>query len=60
MANKATVAHNIAWYLFLIGEYTVAEEASRSTMIARDKVLGPDHPYTLVSVSQLRLVLERQ
>jgi hypothetical protein len=46
--------------LFLIGEYTAAEGFCRLSLDIREKALRLEHPDTLTSVSNLRLVLERQ
>jgi tetratricopeptide (TPR) repeat protein len=58
--NRAMVAGNTAWYLYLRGEYAAAEEISRDALDGREKVLGPEHPDTLTSVNNLGSVLERQ
>ncbi|KAH8727391.1 hypothetical protein GQ44DRAFT_758100 [Phaeosphaeriaceae sp. PMI808] len=58
--DLARIASNTAWYLLLVGEYAAAEKICRSAMVAREKVLGPEHPHTLTSVSNFGLVLERQ
>jgi tetratricopeptide (TPR) repeat protein len=58
--NGATVANNTAWYLYLRGEYTAAKEISRDALDRSEKALGPEHPRTLISVSNLGAVLERQ
>jgi hypothetical protein len=54
------IATNTAWYLMLVGEYTTSERIGRSAIVAREEILGPEHPDTLTSVSQLGSVLERQ
>jgi tetratricopeptide (TPR) repeat protein len=58
--NRATVAGNTAWYLHLRGEYATAEEISRDALDGREKVLGPEHPDTLTSVSNLGSLLKSQ
>ncbi|THW77844.1 hypothetical protein D6D18_09847, partial [Aureobasidium pullulans] len=58
--NQAGSAANAGWYLFLKGEYTVAEGFCQSSLDIREKALGRKHPDTLTSVSQLGSVLERQ
>ncbi|KAF2183993.1 TPR-like protein [Zopfia rhizophila CBS 207.26] len=58
--DRATIANNTAWYLLLVGQYAVAENISRSAMMAREAVLGREHPHTLTSVSNLGSVLSRQ
>jgi tetratricopeptide (TPR) repeat protein len=44
----------------VIGEYAAAENISQSAIVAREKILGPEHPDTLTSASHLGSVLERQ
>ena len=56
--NRATVAGNTAWYLYLRGEYAAAEEISRDALDGREKVLGLEHPSMLISISKFSLVLE--
>ena len=58
--NRATVASNTAWYLYLRGEYAAAEEISRDALDGRENALGPEHLDTLASVNNLGSVLERQ
>src|SRR2546429_451303 len=42
--NRATVAVNTAWDLYLRGEYAAAEEISRDELDGREKGLGVEHP----------------
>jgi Tfp pilus assembly protein PilF len=42
------------------GKYEETEAMHRRALKAREKVLGPEHPYTLTSVSNLGSVLRRQ
>lgn len=58
--NWAKIADHTAWYLYLQGEYVVAEEISRGAVERREKVLGPEHLDTLASVFKLGLVLGSQ
>jgi tetratricopeptide (TPR) repeat protein len=58
--NQAKIAFSTGWYLYLRGEYKGAEKVVRMSIKAREKVLGPEHPDTLTSVSDLGSVLERQ
>ena len=58
--NRATIATNTAWYLMLMGQYVEAERIGRSAVAVREEALGLEHPSTLISVSQLGSVLERQ
>ena len=59
MVDRATIANNMAWYL-LMGEHAAAEEVGCCAMMAREKVLRPEHSDTLISVSNLGSVLERR
>jgi hypothetical protein len=38
----------------------MAEEMNRRALIGREKVLGVEHPYTLISVSNLASILQDQ
>jgi tetratricopeptide (TPR) repeat protein len=58
--DRARIATNTAWYLMLIGQYAEAERHGRSAVIAREMVLGREHPATLTSVSELGLTLWSQ
>jgi tetratricopeptide (TPR) repeat protein len=58
--NRAKVAKNTGWYLFHMGEYAAAADFTRDAMLARERLLGVEHPDTLTSVSQLGSVLSRQ
>jgi tetratricopeptide (TPR) repeat protein len=58
--DRATIATNAAWYLMLVGEYANAEHNGKIAVAMREEVLGREHRDTLVSVSQLGSVLERQ
>ena len=60
MTNQAQVALSLGWYLYLRGEYKTAEKVVRMSVEARERVLGPEHPHTLTSVSQLGSVLKNQ
>ncbi|KAF1947385.1 hypothetical protein EJ02DRAFT_297649, partial [Clathrospora elynae] len=42
------------------GKYEEAESMNRQTLAQSEKVLGPEHPYTLMSMSNLAGVLGRQ
>ena len=42
------------------GKYEEAEAMHRRAFKGREKVLGPEHPYILTSVSNLGSVLKRQ
>jgi tetratricopeptide (TPR) repeat protein len=58
--DRATMATNTGWYLMQMGEYGKAEQTERSAVMAREEMLGREHPNTLISVSHLGSVLERQ
>jgi tetratricopeptide (TPR) repeat protein len=54
----ASVARNTSWYLYKRGEYAAAEQIGRAAVEAMEKVLGPEHPDALATVSELGWVLE--
>jgi tetratricopeptide (TPR) repeat protein len=56
----ATLADKVGWYLFLKGWYEEAEVMHGRALRSREQVLGPEHPDTLSSISQLGSVIERQ
>ncbi|OCK73870.1 hypothetical protein K432DRAFT_220962, partial [Lepidopterella palustris CBS 459.81] len=58
--DLATIANNTAWYLLLVAEYAAAENINRSAMVAREKVLGPEHPSTLTSMGNLASTYRNQ
>lgn len=58
--NQAKSALSAGWYLYLRGEYKAAEGLVRMSVGTREEVLGPEHPDTLTSVSQLGSVLKSQ
>jgi tetratricopeptide (TPR) repeat protein len=58
--HRAKIATNTAWYLMLVGEYAIAEHNSDISVAMRQEVLGGKHHDTIISVSYLGLVLERQ
>ncbi|KAF7506254.1 hypothetical protein GJ744_012062 [Endocarpon pusillum] len=53
LEKQAKSALRAGWYLFLMGEYTAAEGFVRQSLEIREKVLGQEHPDTLISISQL-------
>jgi tetratricopeptide (TPR) repeat protein len=55
---QASVARKALWYLYRRGEYAAAEQIGRAAVEAMEKVLGPEHPDTLASVSNLGSMLE--
>ena len=54
------VLSNAAWYAAEQGRYNEAEQMDRRALDGREKVLGNEHPDTLISVSNLALVLQHQ
>ncbi|KAF2191836.1 hypothetical protein K469DRAFT_654999 [Zopfia rhizophila CBS 207.26] len=60
MLNQAKIALRAGWYLYLKGECKAAETFVRMSVEAREKVLRPEHPHTLTSVSRLGSVLLKQ
>jgi tetratricopeptide (TPR) repeat protein len=58
--HRAKIATNTAWYLMLVGEYAIAEHTGDISVAMRQEVLGGKHHDTIISVSYLGLVLERQ
>ncbi|EED13534.1 kinesin, putative [Talaromyces stipitatus ATCC 10500] len=58
--NIASIASRCGWHLYLMGKYEEAEVMHRRAVTMHEKVLGAEHPDTLVSVSHLGLVLRRQ
>ncbi|OCK73381.1 hypothetical protein K432DRAFT_410741 [Lepidopterella palustris CBS 459.81] len=53
MLDLARIANNTALYLLLVAEHAAAENISQSAMVVGEKVLGPEHPSTLTSMSTL-------
>ncbi|CUS10224.1 unnamed protein product, partial [Tuber aestivum] len=51
---------NLAVVLRYQGEYGESESMNRRVLETREKVLGPDHPDTLVSINNLAVVLQCQ
>lgn len=60
LLSRATIACNTSWYLVLKGEYKEAESLIQESVENREKLLGPEHLETLVSVNNLAWVYERQ
>ncbi|KAL9630085.1 MAG: hypothetical protein Q9164_006593 [Protoblastenia rupestris] len=54
------ILSNAAWYAAEQGRYDEAEQMDRRALDGREKVLGKEHPDTLMSVSNLALVLQYQ
>jgi tetratricopeptide (TPR) repeat protein len=50
----------LALVLYRQGKYEEAETMHRQTLARREKVLGHEHPSTLVSMNNLAAVLDRQ
>ena len=55
--DAALVANNVAVLTFRVGEYGLGESLCRRALAARERVLGPEHPDTLGSVSNLAYLL---
>ena len=53
----ASVLHKVSWYSDAIGNYLAAKEMGQGALEAREKVLGPEHPDTLASISILGWIL---
>lgn len=58
--HAATISVNCGRYLLLRGTYEEADSMQRWALVAREKVLGREHPDTLTSVNNLGLVLDSQ
>ncbi|KAL4742399.1 hypothetical protein BDV11DRAFT_167246, partial [Aspergillus similis] len=58
--NWASISDNCGWYLSVRGAFDEAETMHRRALQIHQKVLGPEHPSTLNSVSYLGTVLRRQ
>lgn len=56
----ASVLYKAAWYADDMGQYEAAREMNQSTLKAREKVLGREHPDTLTSVYCLADLLAKQ
>ncbi|KAE8134606.1 hypothetical protein BDV38DRAFT_273463 [Aspergillus pseudotamarii] len=56
----ATIGNNAGRYLYFQGKYQEAEAIHRHGLAGLEKVLGLDHPDTLISVNNLGSVLESQ
>jgi tetratricopeptide (TPR) repeat protein len=52
--------NNLASLLESQGKYDEAEPLHRQTLALRKKILGPEHPSTLISINNLALLLESQ
>jgi hypothetical protein len=50
--------HNLAGFLNSKGDYIAAESICRKVLAIREKVLGPDHPYTATSFGYLARILQ--
>lgn len=57
---RSEVLHNAGWYATTQGDYFSAEETIRQALDEREKALGEEHLSTLMSVSNLALVLHHQ
>jgi Tfp pilus assembly protein PilF len=54
------ITNRCGWYLTHMGKYQEAEAMHRRALVASKKVLGAEHPDTLISINSLGLVLNRQ
>ncbi|KAH0536061.1 hypothetical protein FGG08_007027 [Glutinoglossum americanum] len=57
---RATILLNASWYFRNRGQFERAETKADMSFRLREKILGPKHPDTLVSVSNLAAVLHDQ
>jgi hypothetical protein len=53
----AAIMRNAAWYRYEQGLYIQAEKMARGSLSAMTRVLGIEHPYTLVTLEMLAVVL---
>ncbi|KAK3613079.1 hypothetical protein LTR22_028314, partial [Elasticomyces elasticus] len=58
--SLTSVLYKAAWFIGEQGQYKAAEEMNRRALKGYEKALGPEHPSTLTSVSNLALVLKSQ
>ncbi|KAK3613216.1 hypothetical protein LTR22_028246, partial [Elasticomyces elasticus] len=58
--SLASVLFKAAWFTREQGQYKAAEAMNRQALKGYEKALGPEHPDTLTSVSNLALVLRYQ
>ncbi|KAK3612822.1 hypothetical protein LTR22_028443, partial [Elasticomyces elasticus] len=58
--SLASVLFKAAWFMQEQGQYEAAEEMNRRALKGYEKALGPEHPNTLTSVSNLAEVLRSQ
>ncbi|USP74607.1 hypothetical protein yc1106_01881 [Curvularia clavata] len=56
----AQVLTNAAWYLWMRGSYSVAQQTAAKAVAAREKALGREDHQTLISVEVLAGVLQAQ
>ncbi len=52
--------NNLALLFYRQGKYEAAEPLYKETLQLRIKVLGEEHPHTLVSMNNLALLFKRQ
>jgi tetratricopeptide (TPR) repeat protein len=55
-----SLLYKAAWYANDMGQYEAAREMNQSALEARKKVLGREHPDTLMSMNNLASVLDSQ
>jgi tetratricopeptide (TPR) repeat protein len=58
--HRATILSNVSLYDQTQGRYEMAFDKCSEALVAREKVLGVDHPDTLTSISNLASVLRAQ
>ncbi len=58
--GRLTAAGNLALYLFDQGKHAEAEQMQRELLDVQRRVLGPEHPDTLITMGHLALSLGAQ
>ena len=58
--NGAIIANNTGWYLHLRGQYKEAAHMHQLALQERSRLLGPEHPDTLASISNIASILEKE
>jgi hypothetical protein len=59
-ATRASLLHRVGRCQESLGQYAYSEASHRQELSLSKEVLGPEHPETLTSMSNLALVLNRQ
>ncbi|KAJ6014714.1 TPR-like protein [Penicillium herquei] len=60
LSDESALVLKVGWAYRQLGKYDDAEVMCRRALQAREKILGKEHPDTLISINDLGLVLERQ